>query len=348
MSFKPGFDPAEARALLAICYDINCNTTGVTPPPEPPPPVNLPAPPKPGTFGWELAYDPGRVVFADNYWQLWKNKNKPGQYALAFRGTTTNMDSIEEDIAAFLVPASLTIRYEGKPRTVRLAEDPLARVHVGFASGLTVMLADPALNDNILFQLLYFAKVEGMTDLFIIGHSQGAALATLCHSFLHYQDAELYLNRLNLKSYVFAQPKPGNKHYAYDYERISSYSKGTYSPMGFRITSDQDWVPQAPLSLEVPHDASQPNPFTIIPKFINQRLKKIMKELEALDVHFDFQSAGCPIMLRAKPGLNPDAPEKDYMWQHHAKQYYRYLKAQYPVPAETDESTVELKVAGEQ
>lgn len=318
MAFQAGFDPAEALPLMAICYEINDNTTGVKPPPTPPPPIDLPAPPKPGTFGWELAYDPGRVVFADNYWQLWKNSKIRGQCALAFRGTTTNPDSIAEDIAAILVPASITVDHT----TVALARHPMARVHAGFAAGLAAMLMD-----DILLQLEKFAHLEGMTDLFVIGHSQGAALATLCHSFLHYQDVKLSLNDLNLKSYVFAQPKPGNKHYAYDYELISSQAKTGYAPMGFRITSDQDWVPQSPLSLQTPRDVSKPNPFSV-PDFINPKVTKILHELEELDLHFDFQSAGCPIMLRAEPGSNPQDPN-DFFWQHHGAQYYRYLKAQY-------------------
>lgn len=319
MSLQPGFDPTEALPLMAICYDINCNTTGVKPPPNPPPPVELPVPPKPGSFGWELAYDPGKVVFADNYWQLWKNTRVTGQYALAFRGTTTNLDSIVEDVFAILVPASLS--FLGV--TVRLAKDPMAHVHVGFVGGLAAMLVD-----NLLLKLEEFAISENMTDLFVVGHSQGAALATLCHSFLHYQDVSSNLKgKVNLKSYIFAQPKPGNKHYAYDYELITSQSAEGYGPMGFRVTSDQDWVPQAPLSLQIPRNVSKPNPFSV-PDFIDQKISRILHDIEVLNLPFDFQSAGCPIVLRAEPGSNPKDPD-DFFWQHHGQQYYRYLKAQY-------------------
>lgn len=319
MTFQAGFNINEALPLMAICYDINCNTTGVKKPKTPAPKVNLPTPPKPGTFGWVLDYDPGVVVFEDNYWQLWKNSKIKGQYAIAFRGTTSNMDSILEDVEAILVPAEIDVLGV----KVRLAKHPMARVHIGFTAGLAAMLTD-----NALLKLEEVAIAGEMTDLFVIGHSQGAALATLCHSFLFYQDVRSFLNeKVNLKSYAFAQPKPGNKHYAYDYELISSHSCNGYNPLGFRITSDQDWVPQAPLSLQVPSNVSLPNPFTV-PGFINPKITKILHDIDALKLHFDFQSAGPPIILQAKPGTNPDDPN-DFFWQHHGAQYYKYLKEQY-------------------
>jgi hypothetical protein len=87
--------------------------------------------------------------------------------------------------------------------------------------------------------------------LLITGHSQGAAIATLVHAFLHYAIVDptdhfgLRGSGFTLKSYVFAQPKPGNWQFAMDFARIAG-GRGT----AFVINNNWDWVPQTPLSME--------------------------------------------------------------------------------------------------
>jgi len=95
-------------------------------------------------------------------------------------------------------------------------------------------------------------QVPPGSRLLITGHSQGAAIATLVHAFLHYAITADSSNKFGLrdsgytlKSYVFAQPKPGNWQFAMDFAQIAG-SRGA----AFVINNDLDWVPHVPLSLE--------------------------------------------------------------------------------------------------
>ena len=103
-------------------------------------------------------------------------------------------------------------------------------------------------------------KLPDNAKLFITGHSQGAAIATLVHSFLYYaitDPVDRYKLNLQLKqstnsgvqikSYLFAQPKPGNLQYAEDFARITK-------DLSYVINNDLDPVPQVPLSLQVPSE----------------------------------------------------------------------------------------------
>jgi hypothetical protein len=321
MALQPGFSPLEALGLLTICYSINCNRTGVKPG-KSIGPVNLPAPPDPDHYHWELDHDPGKAVLADNYWQIWKNTEIPGQYALAFRGTTTNADSAVEDVAIILVHPHIDIL----GHKVKLARNHKAKVHAGHLAAFAALMVD-----DIFLVLEEYVNLKGMTDLLLVGHSQGAALATLCHAFLHYQDIKTLLGRQNLrfKTYGFAQPKVGNTHFMTDFEYIAAHARqGAYEPMAFRVNSDQDWAPQAaPLTIQMPRDASKPNPFSV-PDFISPKVSEFFHDIEKYDLHLDFQGAGIQVILRAEPGTNPDNPD-DIFWQHHAQHYYQYLKKQY-------------------
>jgi hypothetical protein len=130
----------------------------------------------------------------------------------------------------------------------KLAETPRAEVHLGWTYGMAELMFDPTY--GILKALHEY--VPAGSRLLITGHSQGAAIATLVHAFLHYAIAADTTNKFGLrgsgytlKSYVFAQPKPGNWQFAMDFARIAA-SRGT----GFVINNDKDWVPQVPLSLQ--------------------------------------------------------------------------------------------------
>ena len=185
--------------------------------------------------------------------------------------------------------------------------------------------------DDIFAVLEEYVNLKGMTELYVTGHSQGAALATFCHAFLHYQTIKSVLGheKLQFKTYGFAQPKVGNTHFMNDFEYIAAHAKhGGYAPMAFRVNSDQDWAPQsAPLTIQMPKDVSKPNPFSV-PEFINSAVSKVFHDIEKYDLHLDFQGAGIQVVLNAEPGTNPDNPD-DIFWQHHAQHYYEYLKKQY-------------------
>src|SRR5262249_26021460 len=69
------------------------------------------------------------------------------------------------------------------------------------------------------------------------------------------------------KTYVFAQPKPGNDHYAADFE--SRFSNGG---LAFRVTNSLDWVPQVPFTLEFIGDINEPN---LVSAWVNSSVRLI-------------------------------------------------------------------------
>lgn len=305
---------------MAICYAVSMNETGV-PSGGPVTPKPIPTPPKPESLGWSLAWDPGRVVFDDNYWQLWKEDSKPGRFALCFRGTTQDPSSVWEDLRVRAKVASIQVQGTRIP----LAQHPMARVHTGFADALAAILQDDA-----LAVLERFATSEGMRELLVTGHSQGAALATLFRSFLEYQEVSPALRNIPTRTYAFAQPKPGNLHYAYDLEWAAQREAGL-GPV-FRVASDQDWVPQAPLTLQLPSDWSAPNPFTVSGRGWLKPVAWLMHLLRRPKFRMNYAPAGWPFILRGDPGVNPEAPN-DLLWQHHPAQYFRLLAERFRTAA---------------
>lgn len=334
--FATGFSVEEAKALVAIIAELQ----GPSPP--------LPQPSVPG--GWTKVFDPPPIGAFDNKWQLWRDENT-GNYAVIVRGTTYNPGSILEDLLSVMVAASGSLTVGRLAIDYRLSDEPRAAVHVGFLMGTLLLLLDA--RNGILPAL---ARLPANSGVFIAGHSQGAGIATLCRAFLLHSD---YLKNLGLdyKTYVFAQPKPGNDHFGDDIERALGTDRF------FRIANDQDWVPQVPFTIELPRDINEPNPLDqlegsplgLIPKLIGSAqglLAKIhlasladkMSELEDVLGQQKFQAtrtvlagaepavlptlnfAGCGVeIVRAgTPGTNPE-DSKDFMWQHHAAMYYKLL-----------------------
>jgi hypothetical protein len=69
------------------------------------------------------------------------------------------------------------------------------------------------------------------------------------------------------KTYVYAQPKPGNDHYAADFE-----NRFCNIGLAFRVTNSLDWVPQVPFTIEFPADINTPNSLSAL---VNPRLVAI-------------------------------------------------------------------------
>jgi hypothetical protein len=323
MPLTAGFNAQEAKELLEICYEVNGRV--VKGDPKPPPPTPFPPdfelPPAPTK--WQLFYAPKSTFKpGDNYFEIWQSINKKNRFAVCFRGTTNAITSILEDALVIMIPASVSFKLR-KKHTISLAKDPRARVHFGFTIGLASMIPD------LLIQLELILGLSPAPELFIIGHSQGAALATLCTSFLHYQ--HLYtIEPVNRKTYVFAQPKPGNDYYGYDFEHITANCDCVNSK-GFRVTNTQDWVPQIPLSIQLPSDLSHPNPLTTTDIYSKYPLlKKVIETIESLKLPTTLNYFGCgtPILLEGIPGTNSADPN-DFFWQHHAAQYYNLLIKQF-------------------
>ncbi|HEU4734659.1 MAG TPA: hypothetical protein VFT22_42500 [Kofleriaceae bacterium] len=345
MSVSPGFNATEAETLIAIAAQLE----GASPP--------LPPPPIPSN--WTMVYDSQSIGPFDNRWQLWQDTSGTGDYAAVIRGTTSQTGSILEDLLAVMVPASGSVTLDDVSLSYQLAADPLAGVHLGFALGTLITLFDPA---GILLNLAsYVPRGHGV---FIAGHSQGAAMATLCRSFLHYSTL-LSDYQYSYKSYVFAQPKPGNDHYGDDYDAIAG-NLGT----GFTVNNNQDWVPQVPFTFELYGDLNVPNVISVlggsppglaavqdsIASYRHHQAQAALARQAAAFKHLaavvrrnklvktqpapaasgtsitilptlNFVGAGAAIALQGTPGTNPDDP-KDGWWQHHAAMYYQLLQSQ--------------------
>lgn len=339
---QPHFDLMEARNLIAFAAQLE----GPTPP--------LAAPPIPSD--WSAIFTSPDMGAFDNCWQLWQ-KTGTNEYAVVIRGTVAKPGSVIEDLLSVMIPAAgiLPVGSTGLP--YKLADDPKAAVHLGFTLGLCILLYDPA--NGILAKL---RDLPTGAAIFIAGHSQGAATATLCRSFLRYSPI-LTAKNFTYKTYLYAQAKPGNDHYGWDFERVTSNLD-----TGFNISNMQDWVPQFPLTLQTLGTMNEPNPLDYITG--NPVLSMLAKSLEALHEHIaavhlakhapqfavlerilqtqnfqpvaapgaarlvilptlNFVGCGSPITLAGTPGTNPADP-KDFFWQHHAAMYYDLLGQVFP------------------
>lgn len=251
MSFTPGWNTAEAYETLALCAIMNSNTSDIATPAPVPAPPKLPDHPQ-GVgvdipSGWSVAYSPATSVGLRNFWQLWKCVD--GRLAIVIQGTQADAPSMLEDVLAALIPASGSITLPGMEAfDYRVASDPRASIHAGFGIGLAALAPDIVAQLNI-------QCASGPHDVLVTGHSMGAALATLVRSYLHYTDL-VTNSEIAYKTYVYAQPKPGNRYYGYDFEQI-----GCNDQSAFRVTNTLDWVPEMLFSCQSYDDLNVPNPF---------------------------------------------------------------------------------------
>lgn len=180
-------------------------------------------------------------------WRLYQGVGKyNGSYAIAIRGTVfSSKPSVVEDTAFHPVFSN-----EFLNSSVSFASFNGASMHSGFAHGTFSLLFDDRY--GVIRQIN--EKVPPASRLYIAGHSQGAAMATLTHAFLHYamKNASAGNNvfglsgkNYKLKSYAFAQPKPGNYEFSGDFSNITQDSDNAIV-----INNDIDPVPQVPLTLQ--------------------------------------------------------------------------------------------------
>lgn len=246
-----GFKPDEAKQMLEFCIELNDQDSRIKP-------GNANNPDFQADFGtWKPLYDsreglgddPNKNGFGafENAWILLQNQSNPSHYAVAIRGTIGQSRSILNDALATTIPANAGIEFpKNKILPIVFAATPGAEVHLGFAYGAFTLLFDR--QRGILTQLLS-DKVAGGAQLTITGHSQGAAIATLVHAFLHYAITDpddkygLKAKNLQFKSYLFAQPKPGNALFAMDFAHIAG-CRGA----GFVINNNLDPVTKVPLT----------------------------------------------------------------------------------------------------
>jgi hypothetical protein len=180
-------------------------------------------------------------------WTLWHKKNST-TWALVFRGTVfESTPSVDEDVIVTTVAARNGLAIENRILPVSFADLPRAEVHEGFAYGLFSMLFDK--NFGALDAVRKY--VPAGSTLILAGHSQGAAVAVLAHAFLYqaqyYPDGGdpfgLRDKAYSLKSYTFAQPRPGNLQFALNFARMTG--GGATS---FAINNTIDPVPMVPVT----------------------------------------------------------------------------------------------------
>jgi hypothetical protein len=192
-----------------------------------------------------------------NAWLLYKGVGDfAGAFAVAIRGTVFSAKpSALEDF----IFQPLQAREFLSPR-VAFAQTGSATMHSGFAHGVFSLLLDDRYG---ILRQLQDQQVPAGARVYIVGHSQGAALVTLVHAFLHYAAQPgagedifgLRQRQYLLKSYGFAQPKPGNVDFAADF---SSYTQAPDNAIV--INNNIDPVPQVPLTLQSAGDVASDLP----------------------------------------------------------------------------------------
>ena len=253
MTFTAGFQFAEAQLLLEIAQQAYAGTPSLS---EAPVTCGVPDVPNPSP-NWTIVQDltPTTATLLDNYWQVWQNQSDTSQYAIAVRGTVDTDASILADLLFPLINARFDVQVGSISLPFYLARDEgdsavKAGVHSGFALSLLLMLFT---TDRPLFATLWWLAHVGNNNVYITGHSQGASIATLLTSLVRHS-TDVFKGPA-YKTYTFAPAKAGNDHYAYDYARLAAVDG-----YGWAVTSTQDWVPQAPFSLEWISDLNTPNP----------------------------------------------------------------------------------------
>ncbi len=241
MAITPGFDRSEALDMLAMCAIVESDDGKVgNPIPNPPP-------------GWASLFVSPVIPPFDNKWQLWK-RDSDGAFAVAIRGTVYQAGSIAEDLLALMITGTGTMSVDGVTFPYSFAADPLAGVHLGFATATLLVAELPLIG---ILEAIKLAGVGPGSQVYVTGHSQGAAMATLLRSYLQYGAG--VPRGVSYKTYVFAQPKPGNDHYAADFE-----NRFSNTGLGYRVTNSLDWVPQVPFTLEILSDINVPNPLSVL------------------------------------------------------------------------------------
>ena len=340
-ALKPGFSKEEYLELLSI-FSGQADTLKPGP--------NYIEPSK----NYERYYRSPEVGLK-NRWDFWLSRDKQTM-VISLRGTVNDGVSWLENFYSAMIPAKGEIALNDSTTfDYTFAKDPKASVHVGWAIGVAYLAPD------IMEKIKDQYKQAKTKNIYIIGHSQGGALAFLLTSYLKYQIADGNLpNELMLKTYCSAAPKPGNIFYAYDFDYL------TRGGWAFNVVNASDWVPETPFSLQTLEDFNQLNPFNNIsealkkqkPFYVRWYLKhafgKLDKSSKKSRTNFDkylgktlfkqvkktlpqlqeptyapsmnYMRAGVPIVLQPNEAyykLYPDTGKNVFI--HHALKPYAYL-----------------------
>ena len=242
---KPGFSKAEYTELLRIsARQIDTgrwNHYGIAPPQN-----------------FTLAYR-SPITGLDNRWDLWMNTDH-SIAAISIRGTTGNGVSWLENFYAAMVPAKGGFQLNDSTTfTYQLADNDKAAVHIGWLVGMAGMA------NSIMLKIDSCYKT-GIHNFYMMGHSQGGAIAYLLTAYLHYQQVNGLLPKdIYFKTYCSAAPKPGNLFFAYDYER------NTMGGWAYNVVNSADWVPQTPVTVQTLDDFNTTNPFVNVKTIISRQ-----------------------------------------------------------------------------
>ncbi len=270
-SISSGFDFNEAKLLLEIAQQTYNNTPNL-PTSNISVPCPIVVPPPPGNWQIDTSKTPTETTLLDNFWQVWQNQDRTNQYVIAIRGTVDTTPSIIADIMLPLIKARIDIN--GLPFGLHLARQEdgspvVAGVHAGFLSSLLLMLLTTDM--PLAATLSELAVIDG-AEVYITGHSQGASIAILLTSLVRH--STIFFKGPTYKTYVFAPAKPGNDHYAYDYDQIAG-ARG----FGFSVINSQDWVPQTPLTLQGLSTVNRPNPAFEFSGELNPAISETLQNL---------------------------------------------------------------------
>ena len=239
----PGFDKAEYIELLSV-FARQVDTL----------PANSPIP-KPQRFSF--AYR-SPIVGLDNRWDLWTSPDSVA--VISSRGTTLNPVGWLENFYAAMVPAKGNIILSNDYRfDYQLATDPRAAVHIGWLIGTAFLAQDiqPRLDSCVK---------KGITSFYVMGHSQGGAIAYLMTAHLkQLQRTGKIPASVQFKTYCSAAPKPGNLQFAYAYEAM------TVGGWSFNVVNAADWVPEMPITIQTLDDFNPVNPFANAPALIKKQ-----------------------------------------------------------------------------
>ena len=297
-----------------------------------------------------------KTMGLDNRWDLWVSDQSVA--VISIRGTTSETTSWLENFYAAMVPAKGKLKLSNNfSFDYHLCDDDKAAVHTGW------LIATAFLSRDILPKMDSLAK-NGVRQFYIMGHSQGGAIAYLLTAhFLDLQKQKKLPADFVFKTYCSAAPKPGNLYFAYAYENMT---KGGWA---FTVVNSADWVPEAPFSIQTTMDFNPSNPFvnaksTIkkapffqrlamnhfynsldkptkkankqyqkqLGKTLGKFIKKSLPEYEIPEYYnsSNYTRAGESIVLYADSEyykLFPDDPEK--IWTHHMFEAYLYLTEKY-------------------
>ncbi len=267
-----GFNLQEVRDTLEFCLDLDSQDDRQTHPGDQ---TFIPVPSS--EWGNKPLYDSRQEVpivknkkredpaangfgAYNNAWTLWKQSASsagPAVYAIAIRGTVfASHPSALEDFILTTSAARYGIEHpKNHYADITFSDLDGAEVHTGFAYATFSVLFDARYG---VLKTLKEKAPPGSTVL-LTGHSQGAAMATLMHAFLYYamQDGKYGLSKDQylIKSYVFAQPKPGNVQFAMSFSGIAG-AQG----LAYVINNTLDPVPLVPLTLEFVADVEKVMP----------------------------------------------------------------------------------------